>query len=160
MVFDEDIIDKKIIIINETDKDNISIEIEPIKNVTSIKLVESYATISTSNPDKIETVYICINDYILKTITKTIDNKTYTNDVFSSMIFHPNTAYNEPNGTGTISTFNIDTQNYVFNPVKGELRKLDISFKSLDGTNLIEKELVSVYLELCIYSKRMKQTMF
>jgi hypothetical protein len=159
MVFDEDIIDKKVIIIDEENTSNISIEIEPIKNVIGIKLVESYATIST-NTDKLQTAYICINDYRLKTITKTIDNNTYTNDVFSSMIFYPDKKYNEQIGTGIISTFNIDTQNYVFNPVKGELRKLDISFKSLDGTNLIEKELVSVYLELCIYSKRMKQTMF
>ena len=33
MVFDEDIIDKKVIIVDGTNKDNISIEIEPIKNV-------------------------------------------------------------------------------------------------------------------------------
>ena len=155
MVFDEDIIDKKIIIIDETNKSNISIQIEPIKNVTSIKLVESYATV-TADPTKIKKVYICINNYRLKTIS----NDTVRKDVFSSMIFYPEKEYNEPIGTGIISTFNIDTQNYVFNPIEGELRKLDISFKSFDGTNLTEEELKSVYLELCIYSKRMKQTMF
>ena len=36
MVFDEDIIDKKVIIVDGTNSSNISIEIEPIKNVTSI----------------------------------------------------------------------------------------------------------------------------
>ena len=156
MVFDEDIIDKKIIIIDETNKSNISIEIEPIKNVTSIKLVESYATV-TADPDKIKKVYICINDYRLKTIS---NDNTVRKDVFSSMIFYPQKEYNEPIGTGIISTFNIDTQNYVFNPIQGELRKLDISFKHLVDDDLVPKELTSVYLELCIYSKRMKQTMF
>lgn len=154
MVFDEDIIDKKVIIVDGKDKDNISIEIEPIKNVTSIKLVESYATIATSS--SLQKIYICLNDYRLKTV----NNGNTSNDVFSSMIFHPNTAYNEPNGTGTISTFNLDTQNYVFNPIKGELRKLDISFKHLDDDNLTPKILTNFYLEFCIYSKRMKQTMF
>ena len=154
MVFDEDIIDKKVIIVDGTSSSNISIEIEPIKNVTSIKLVESYATIDTST--SLEKIYICVNDYRLKTV----NNGNTSNDVFSSMIFHPNTAYNEPNGTGTISTFNLDTQNYVFNPIKGELRKLDISFKYLNGDDLVPKELTNFYLEFCIYSKRMKQTMF
>lgn len=154
MVFDEDIIDKKVIIVDGTNKDNISIEIEPIKNVISIKLVESYATIDTST--SLEKIYICVNDYRLKTV----NNGNTSNDVFSSMIFHPNTAYNEPNSTGTISTFNLDTQNYVFNPIKGELRKLDISFKYLNGDDLVPKELTNFYLEFCIYSKRMKQTMF
>lgn len=154
MVFDEDIIDKKVIIVDGTNSSNISIEIEPIKNVTSIKLVESYATIDTST--SLEKIYICVNDYRLKTV----NNGNTSNDVFSSMIFHPNTPYNEPNGTGTISTFNLDTQNYVFNPIKGELRKLDISFKYLNGDDLAPKELTNFYLEFCIYSKRMKQTMF
>lgn len=154
MVFDEDIIDKKVIIVDGTNKDNISIEIEPIKNVTSIKLVESYATIDTDS--SLQKIYICVNDYRLKTV----NNGNTSNDVFSSMIFHPTTAYNEPNGTGTISTFNLDTQNYVFNPIKGELRKLDISFKYLNGDNLTPKTLTNFYLEFCIYSKRMKQTMF
>lgn len=155
MVFDEDIIDKKVIIVDGTNKDNISIEIEPIKNVTSIKLVESYATIDSPN-SSLKKIYICVNDYRLKTV----NNGNTSNDVFSSMIFHPSTVYNEPNGTGTISTFNLDTQNYVFNPINGELRKLDISFKHLDGDNLTPRLLTSFYLEFCIYSKRMKQTMF
>ena len=35
----EDIIDKKVIIVNGSEISNIKINIEPIKNVTSIKLV-------------------------------------------------------------------------------------------------------------------------
>ena len=36
---------------------------------------------------------------------------------------------NELNGTGIITDFNLDPQNYVFNPIKGELNRLNISFK-------------------------------
>ena len=156
----EDIIDKKVIIVNGSNLSNIQVNIEPIKNVTSIKLLEVYADSGTIGTN-LETVYMFINDYGLKTL---YDNNNYKHgiNVFNNITFYPNCNKNECNNTGIISDFNLDTQNYVFNPIKGELSTLDISFKNY---NKEKKELedfkdFAFSLELCIYSKRMKMTMF
>jgi len=41
----EDILDKKTIIVNGSNISNITLDIDPIKNVNSIKLVETYANL-------------------------------------------------------------------------------------------------------------------
>ena len=158
----EDIIDKKVIIVNGSDISNIKINIEPIKNVTSIKLVEVYATLENANEyANLKNIYVIINDYGLKTL---YDNNHYKNgiNVFSNISFNTHINNNVLNGTGVVCNFNLDTQNYVFNPIKGELRTLDISFKNYnkDNKELEDFKDFAFSLELCIYSKRMKMTMF
>lgn len=157
----EDILDKKTIIVNGSNISNITLDIDPIKNVNSIKLVETYANLGTIATE-LTKIYICINDYPLKTIySKDSANNTITTNVFSNIIFFNGLDKNELNGTGIITDFNLDPQNYVFNPIKGELNRLNISFKKLNSNNvLVAFTLNDVSLELCIYSKRMKLTMF
>jgi hypothetical protein len=158
----EDILDKKTIIVNGSNISNITLDIDPIKNVNSIKLVETYAILA-SNPTELTNIYICINDYALKTIyTKDSNNNTIATNIFSNIIFFNGLNKNELNGTGIITDFNLDPQNYVFNPIKGELNRLNISFKELTTDNvLVDCTLdFNFSLELCIYSKRMKLTMF
>lgn len=158
----EDILDKKTVIVNGSNTPNITIDIDPIKNVNSIKLVEIYANLETTATE-LTNIYICINDYPLKTIYSKDpnNNNTIATNVFSNIIFFKSFSKNELNGTGIITDFNLDPQNYVFNPIKGELNRLNISFKKLDSTNaLVDFPLNDVSLELCIYSKRMKLTMF
>jgi|TARA_B110000093_G_C12558446_1_gene240900 hypothetical protein len=156
----EDIIDKKVIIVNGSNLSNIQVNIEPIKNVTSIKLLEVYADSGTIGTN-LETVYMFINDYGLKTL---YDNNNYKHgiNVFNNITFYPNCNKNECNNTGIISDFNLDTQNYVFNPIVGDLNRLNISFKKYDfESNILENHKLHKFsLELCIYSKRMKVTMF
>jgi hypothetical protein len=156
----EDIIDKQIIIVNGSNLSSITVNIDPIKNVSSLKLVDTNATISTTQTE-LQTVYMCINDFGLKRI---YDNDKYKNgiDVFNSINFYPNCKNNDCHTTGIISDFNLDTQNYVFNPIKGELTRLNISFKryNYDTKILEDYELHKFSLELCVYSKRMKVTMF
>ena len=157
----EDILDKKTIIVSSNNTSNITLDIDPIKNVNSIKLVETYANLG-SNASNLKKIYICINDYALKTIySKDTDNNSIATNVFSNIIFFKGLNKNELNGTGVIADFNLDPQNYVFNPIKGELSRLNISFKELDANNvLVDYTLDDFSLELCIYSKRMKLTMF
>jgi hypothetical protein len=158
----EDILDKKTIIVNGSNNSNITIDIDPIKNVNSIKLVEIYANLGIT-ATKLTNIYICINDYPLKTIYSTdSNNNTIATNIFSNIIFFNGLNKNELNGTGIITDFNLDPQNYVFNPIKGELNRLNISFKELDSNNvLVDCTLdFNFSLELCIYSKRMKLTMF
>ena len=157
----EDILDKKTIIVSGIDTSNITLDIDPIKNVNSIKLVETYANLAT-NATELKNIYICINDYALKTIySKDSNNNTIATNVFSNIIFFKGLNKNELNGTGVITDFNLDPQNDVVNPIKGELNRLNISFKKLDSNNvLIDYTLDNFSLELCIYSKRMKLTMF
>lgn len=160
----EDILDKKTVIVNGSNTPNITIDIDPIKNVNSIKLVEIYANLGiTATATKLTNIYICINDYPLKTIySKDTDNNSIATNVFSNIIFFNGSNKNELNGTGIITDFNLDPQNYVFNPIKGELNRLNISFKELNTDNvLVDCTLdFNFSLELCIYSKRMKLTMF
>lgn len=154
----EDKLDKKTIIINGSSISDITVNIEPIKNVCSIKLIDIYATRDTSTD--LDKIYLCINDYGLKTL---YDNNNYKSgiNVFNNIIFYPSFTKNELNGTGIVSDFNLDTQNYVFNPIQGELNRLNISFKKYNNTEvLIDYTLKDFSLELCIYSKRMKLTMF
>jgi len=154
----EDKLDKKTIIINGSNISNITVDIEPIKNVCSIKLIDIYAIRDTTTD--LDKIYLCINDYGLKTL---YDNSNYKSgiNVFNNIIFYPSFIKNELNGTGIISDFNLDTQNYVFNPIQGELNRLNISFKKYNNTSkLIDYQLKDFSLELCIYSKRMKLTMF
>ena len=154
----EDKLDKKTIIINGHNISNITVDIEPIKNVCSIKLIDIYAIRDTTTD--LDKIYLCINDYGLKTL---YDNSNYKSgiNVFNNIIFYPPFTKNELNGTGIISDFNLDTQNYVFNPIQGELNRLNISFKKYNNTSeLIDYQLKDFSLELCIYSKRMKLTMF
>ena len=154
----EDKLDKKTIIINGSNISNITVDIEPIKNVCSIKLIDIYAIRDTTTD--LDKIYLCINDYGLKTL---YDNSNYKSgiNVFNNIIFNPSFIKNELNGTGIISDFNLDTQNYVFNPIQGELNRLNISFKKYNNTSeLIDYQLKDFSLELCIYSKRMKLTMF
>lgn len=156
----EDILDKKTIIVNGSNISNITLDIDPIKNVNSIKLVETYAILA-SNATELTKIYICINDYALKTIYSNDNNNTIATNIFSNIIFFNGLNKNELNGTGIITDFNLDPQNYVFNPIKGELNRLNISFKKLDSNNvLVDYILHNFSLELCIYSKRMKLTMF
>mgnify|MGYP000403661269 FL=1 len=157
----EDILDKKTVIVNGSNTPNITIDIDPIKNVNSIKLVEIYANLGAV-ATKLTNIYICINDYPLKTIySKDTDNNSIATNVFSNIIFFNGSNKNELNGTGIITDFNLDPQNYVFNPIKGELNRLNISFKELNTDNvLVDYILHNFSLELCIYSKRMKLTMF
>lgn len=156
----EDILDKKTVIVNGSNTPNITIDIDPIKNVNSIKLVEIYANLA-SDATKLTNIYICINDYPLKTIYSKDTNSIATN-VFSNIIFFKGFSKNELNGTGIITDFNLDPQNYVFNPIKGELNRLNISFKELNTDNVLVNCTLAFNfsLELCIYSKRMKLTMF
>ena len=160
----EDILVKKTIIVNGSNISNITLDIDPIKNVNSIKLVEIYANLGiTATATKLTNIYICINDYPLKTIySKDTDNNSIATNVFSNIIFFNGSNKNELNGTGIITDFNLDPQNYVFNPIKGELNRLNISFKELNTDNvLVDCTLdFNFSLELCIYSKRMKLTMF
>lgn len=154
----EDILDKKTIIINGSNISNITVDIEPIKNVCSIKLIDIYAIRDTTTD--LDKIYLCINDYGLKTL---YDNSNYKSgiNVFNNIIFYPLLIKNELNGTGIISDFNLDTQNYVFNPIQGELNRLNIYFKKYNNTSeLVDYQLKDFSLELCIYSKRMKLTMF
>ena len=157
----EDILDKKTIIVSGSSTSNITLDIDPIKNVNSIKLVETYANLS-SNATELTNVYICINDYPLKTLySKDSNNNTIATNIFSNIIFFKDFSKNELNGTGIITDFNLDPQNYVFNPIKGELSRLNISFKKFDSNNVLVDEILHNFsLELCIYSKRMKLTMF
>lgn len=158
----EDILDKKTIIVNGSNISNITLDIDPIKNVNSIKLVETYAILGAVATE-LTNIYICINDYPLKTIySKDSNNNTIATNVFSNIIFFKGLNKNELNGTGIITDFNLDPQNYVFNPIKGELNRLNISFKKLDSTNVLVDFTLdfNFSLELCIYSKRMKLTMF
>lgn len=155
----EDIIDKKVLIINGSNLSSITVDIDPIKNVSSIKILETYANIGIPQTELL-TVYLCINDYGLKTIYDN-DKYKYGIDVFNNINFYPNCNKNECNSTGIISDFNLDTQNYVFNPIKGELTRLNLSFKKYNTSNELEDfELNKFSIELCIYSKRMKVTMF
>ena len=158
----EDILDKKTIIVNGSNISNITLDIDPIKNVNSIKLVEIYANLGIT-ATKLTNIYICINDYPLKTIySKDSNNNTIATNVFSNIIFFEGFRKNELNGTGIITDFNLDPQNYVFNPIKGELSRLNISFKKLNTDNVLVDFTLdfNFSLELCIYSKRMKLTMF
>ena len=158
----EDILDKKTIIVNGSNTPNITLDIDPIKNVNSIKLVEIYANLETTATE-LTNIYICINDYPLKTIySKDSNHNSIATNVFSNIIFFNGLNKNELNGTGIITDFNLDPQNYVFNPIKGELNRLNISFKELNTNNvLVDCTLdFNFSLELCIYSKRMKLTMF
>jgi hypothetical protein len=157
----EDILDKKTIIVNGSNISNITLDIDPIKNVNSIKLVETYADLGISATE-LTKIYICINDYPLKTIySKDSNHNSIATNVFSNIIFFNGLNKNELNGTGIITDFNLDPQNYVFNPIKGELNRLNISFKKLNTDNvLVDYILHNFSLELCIYSKRMKLTMF
>ena len=154
----EDKLDKKTIIINGSNISNITVDIEPIKNVCSIKLIDIYAIRDTTTD--LDKIYLCINDYGLKTL---YDNSNYKSgiNVFNNIIFYPSFTKNELNGTGIVSDFNLDTQNYVFNPIQGELNRLNISFKKYNNTEVLtDYTLKDFSLELCIYSKRMKLTMF
>jgi len=154
----EDKLDKKTIIINGSNISDITVNIEPIKNVCSIKLIDIYATRDTSTD--LDKIYLCINDYGLKTLYDSNNYKSGIN-VFNNIIFYPSFTKNELNGTGIISDFNLDTHNYVFNPIQGELNRLNISFKKYNNTEVLtDYTLKDFSLELCIYSKRMKLTMF
>ena len=128
----EDKLDKKTIIINGSNISDITVNIEPIKNVCSIKLIDIYATRDTSTD--LDKIFLCINDYGLKTL---YDNSNYKSgiNVFNNIIFYPSFTKNELNGTGIISDFNLDTQNFVFNPIQGELNRLNISFKKYNNTS-------------------------
>ena len=83
----EDILDKKTVIVSGSNTPNITLDIDPIKNVNSIKLVEIYVSLGAVAP-KPTNIYICINDYPLKTIySKDSDNNSIATNVFSNIIF-------------------------------------------------------------------------
>ena len=162
-MFDDDIIDKKTLIIKGNDTYNIILsDIEPIHNVLAIKHVLTYATINNTvtTPD-IQNIIIKINDFNLKTIIS--NNKT--NLIFNNLIFKNNEKYafkhNQHNDTGIISDFRIDPDNYVCNPILNKLDKLIISFYKLNEStgDLEQVQLKEINIELCIYSSRKKLTM-
>ena len=121
-------------------------------------LLHAYATLNY-DITTLETVYIFINDYGLKTLYDN-DNYKYGINVYNNMTFNPSCIINECINTGIISDFNLDTQNYTFNPIKGELTRLNISFKKYNSSMVLEDCRLNFSLELCIYSKRMKVSMF
>ena len=157
-------IDKKVILINGTNTDNITINIEPIKNVLSLKHIETSALLTNpSLTDDLKTVYIFINDYNLKTLYDTNKYKTGI-PVFGNLTFKPstdNTKYQTNSiNSGIITDFKSDNQNYVFNPMLGELNRLNISFKSYNADGeLVPIALQDFSMELCIYTSRTKLTM-
>ena len=156
-------IDKHVILINGSNTSNLRIDIEPIKNVLSIKHIETVALLSnTTSTDDLKTVYIFLNDYNLKTLYDTTNYKTGI-PVFGNLTFKPsstNTKYQTDSiNSGIISDFKADNQNYVFNPMLGELHRLNISFKEYDNGELVDIELKEFSMELCIYSSRTKLTM-
>ena len=162
-MFDDDIIDKKTLIINGYDTSNIILsDIEPIHNVLAIKHVLTYATINrTGTTPDIQNIIIKINDFNLKTII----SKNKTNLIFNNLIFKNNEQYafkhNQHNDTGIITDFRIDPDNYVCNPILNKLDKLNISFYELNEStgDLDEVQLKEINIELCIYSSRKKLTM-
>ena len=155
-------IDKHVIIVNGKDTNNITIDIEPIKNVLSIKHVEMNALLDSSEAD-IKKVYIFLNDYKLKTLYDNNEHKLGT-PVFGNLVFKPNASHTtyqaDSVNSGIITDFRADNQNYVFNPMLGELNRLNISFKEYDDSGeLVDIELKEFSMELCIYSSRAKLTM-
>jgi hypothetical protein len=162
-MFDDDIIDKKTLIIKGYDTSNIILsDIEPIHNVLAIKHVLTYATIDDiGTTPNIKNIIIKINDFNLKTIIS--NNKT--NLIFNNLIFKNNEKYafkhNQHNDTGIITDFRIDPDNYVCNPILNKLDKLNISFYKLNEThgNLEPYQIKEINIELCIYSSRKKLTM-
>lgn len=162
-MFDDDIIDKKTLIIKGANTSNIILsDIEPIHNVLAIKHVFTYATIDANGTTSdIKNIIIKINDFNLKTIIS--NNKT--NLIFNNLIFKNNEQYvfkhNQHNYTGIIHDFKIDPDNYVCNPILNKLDKLNISFYELDDTDgsLVPYQLKEINIELCIYSSRKKLTM-
>ena len=155
-------IDKHVIIVNGKDTNNITIDIEPIKNVLSIKHVEMNALLDSSEAD-IKKVYIFLNDYKLKTLYDNNEHKLGT-PVFGNLVFKPNASHTtyqaDSVNSGIITDFRADNQNYVFNPMLGELNRLNISFKEYDNDGeLVDIALKEFSMELCIYSSRAKLTM-
>lgn len=156
-------VDKKVILISGTNTSDITIDIEPIKNVLSIKHIETSALLAnTTLSDDLKTVYIFINDYNLKTLYDTNNYKSGI-PVFGNLTFKPsstNTKYQTDSiNSGIISDFKADNQNYVFNPMLGELNRLNISFKHYNNGELVPIELQDFSMELCIYTSRTKLTM-
>jgi len=156
-------VDKKVILINGTNTSNITIDIEPIKNVLSIKHIETSALLTDiTQTNDLKTVYIFLNDYNLKTL---YDNTNYKSGipVFGNLTFKPsstNTKYQTDSiNSGIISDFKADNQNYVFNPILGELNRLNISFKEYNNDELVPIQLQEFSMELCIYTSRTKLTM-
>ena len=154
-------IDKHVILINGSNTSNLRIDIEPIKNVLSIKHIETVALLTNSTTD-LKTVYIFLNDYNLKTLYDTTNYKTGI-PVFGNLTFKPsstNTKYQTDSiNSGIISDFKADNQNYVFNPMLGELHRLNISFKEYNNGELVPIQLQDFSMELCIYTSRTKLTM-
>lgn len=156
-------IDKHVILINGSNTSNLRIDIEPIKNVLSIKHIEMNAVLSSSTPaNDIKKIYILLNDYKLKTLYDT-NNYNLGIPVFGNLIFKPDASHTtyqaDSVNSGIISDFRADNQNYVFNPMLGELHRLNISFKEYDNGELVGIELKEFSMELCIYSSRAKLTM-
>lgn len=155
-------IDKHVILINGSNTSNLRIDIEPIKNVLSIKHIEMNAVLSSTPANDIKKVYILLNDYKLKTLYDTNNYKTGI-PVFGNLIFKPDASHTtyqaDSVNSGIISDFKADNQNYVFNPMLGELHRLNISFKEYDNGELVGIELKEFSMELCIYSSRAKLTM-
>ena len=157
-------VDKKVILINGNNKSDITIDIEPIKNVLSIKHIETSALLSSDSIENdLKTVYIFLNDYNLKTL---YDNNNYKLGipVLGNLTFKPssdNTKYQADSiNSGIISDFKSDNQNYVFNPMLGELHRLNISFKSYNANGELESIILQDFsMELCIYTSSTKLTM-
>lgn len=152
--------DKNVIIVNGKNTSNLTINIEPIKNVLSIKHVEMNALLDSSDAD-IKKIYIFLNDYKLKTL---YDENNIGTPVFGNLVFKPNASHTtyqaDSVNSGIISDFRADNQNYVFNPMLGELNRLNISFKEYNTNGeLVDIELKEFSMELCIYSSRAKLTM-
>ena len=160
-------IDKHVIIVNGSNTNNITIDIEPIKNVLSIKHVEINALLNTTaeqlSPTDIKKVYIFLNDYKLKTLYDNNEHNLGT-PVFGNLVFKPDASHTtyqaDSVNSGIISDFRADNQNYVFNPMLGELNRLNISFKEYNNDGeLVDIALKEFSMELCIYSSRAKLTM-
>ena len=155
-------IDKHVIIVNGNNTTNLTIDIEPIKNVLSIKHIEMNAVLSSSGTD-IKKVYIFLNDYKLKTLYDNNEHSLGT-PVFGNLVFKPDASHTtyqaDSVNSGIISDFRADNQNYVFNPMLGELNRLKISFKEYNTIGeLVDITLKEFSMELCIYSSRAKLTM-
>ena len=158
----EDKVEKSTIIINGKDTDSLSLDLaDNIKNVIGIKHVKTYATIdninSQSHPN-FQNVFIKINDFNLKSAY--VEGNVIP--CYGHLIFqgnNPSASFisTKSYSTGIITDFDTDTDNYVLNPVLPQLNKLNVSFIKEDGSSIVMKEFT---IELTIYSRFIKQTMF
>jgi hypothetical protein len=157
----EDKIEKDTVIINGTDTSNITVNLkDTIKNVVAVKHMRTYATINTDTQSypNFQNVFFSVNDFDLKTAYINDKNVScYGHLVFQGSNPSANFVTTKSSSTGIITDFYSDTDNYVLNPLLPQLNKLNIRFFKEDGSSIVMKEFT---IEITVYSKHIKQTMF